>query len=526
MHPSLKLSALSSLPFSLRRRARLAASGSSPRETVELVNELHEIPTETIPGFLPVFYALLDLSQIPDILDRLQNSEVTNLSKKQDLRVQVVQVFFCLRGICLLDGRNAVLKEALPEIWERALPWIPFLPDTPWMDIMGPQLQYSLFVTLIRLCRENKAVDEQIDGMPSLVAIIGRAWRYLLDKAEDNEEELRDVCHFFGLWFRHKTWNSEAFNELVLGAGGTRADVASLIIKHFNHLIPTTDTQLTNRMVLQLVGIVYFIGCTSASIRGLYDYAFRDALLSEGLIPVLTRVAIVLNRSQEDVVNIQLQGVFGAIVDHVSTFPRQRWILSALSVDFFRVVFACAAPRLKDFTYQHVEFLLREVLPGVTVYHSVLCQLRVCLEEFDTSAVFTAEGNEGFLKLWQSFLALVESRLKILDEYPGIASNVTRACDNLECTRLSRKRTLRRCSACENAYYCSESCQLADWINSHRDGCAYLSARRSRQTHLTTRDRSFLRALVHHDSVIHQDQITREIAALEEQNPEASPNLC
>ncbi|KAJ6451920.1 hypothetical protein C8R45DRAFT_1083567 [Mycena sanguinolenta] len=83
----------------------------------------------------------------------------------------------------------------------------------------------------------------------------------------------------------------------------------------------------------------------------------------------------------------------------------------------------------------------------------------------------------------------------------------------VNCSIIDRKSAFRRCTGCRSFYYCSRICQAIYWrLGGHRDTCrSYgtvflirnLHARYPREKndylYSSARQRSFLRALVHHD---------------------------
>ncbi|KAJ7612582.1 hypothetical protein FB45DRAFT_1117059 [Roridomyces roridus] len=73
------------------------------------------------------------------------------------------------------------------------------------------------------------------------------------------------------------------------------------------------------------------------------------------------------------------------------------------------------------------------------------------------------------------------------------------ACDNVECDKfVSANGDLKRCSCCESVYYCSADCQRLDWRRGHRKTCAAIRSHSlENPDFLTSRDRSFLRTIVH-----------------------------
>ncbi|KAJ6616134.1 hypothetical protein B0H10DRAFT_1411550 [Mycena sp. CBHHK59/15] len=74
----------------------------------------------------------------------------------------------------------------------------------------------------------------------------------------------------------------------------------------------------------------------------------------------------------------------------------------------------------------------------------------------------------------------------------------------------------RRCSGCLSLYYCSKKCQILDWQEGrHRSLCRIIQNRRQRECLSRTRDKSFMRALLHaHFDTCKQDIYVRQAMRL------------
>ncbi|KAK7035108.1 hypothetical protein R3P38DRAFT_2518783, partial [Favolaschia claudopus] len=245
------------LTYRSKRRAKLVAAGSAPVETVNLVNELQNIGSHHLPSLLPIFFSLLDPSQIFEILAQLDTADPSTAYSV--LAPLISQVLACLRGIEVLGVKQAIVKPALPPLWARTLPWIQFF-DEYYEHLLDLGIEfekltlgvlYGLLTSLLRIFRDNEKLDQVIDASLNLLVLVGKGWRYLLEDVEDSEEGLSNVSHFFACWFlRRKKWSTREFDNLIHGAGGTRMAVASLVLQHFNHLLSPPKPQKPNDMVV------------------------------------------------------------------------------------------------------------------------------------------------------------------------------------------------------------------------------------------------------------------------------------
>ncbi|KAJ6526651.1 hypothetical protein B0H19DRAFT_1196718 [Mycena capillaripes] len=495
--------------FRLKKCASAVASGSA-EEVWPLVDGIDATSSQYLPFITPALYASPDPVEIPTILEWLDSS--TPFVHFAAIRSVIARTLIALRGLSDLGFRKAIPVGAHVDLWLRTWPWIEFLDQyrdhLPGCDsILPAPTRYQLFVSLFRFFRENDEADKLIDSCVGSCAVVGRAWCILLD-AEDGEG-FSDVCHFIGLWFRQDEWRLDIFEELLTGVGGSRMALASLVVAHINRVHPTPDSAVTRKTVFNLVGVVFFV----KKVSGEWDAAFRDALLAQGIVTALTIVSRVLSASTSSIpaVETELKGFFSSLVELLTCFPRQRWIKESLQAGLLPAVFSCAASRHLEVTYDSLDDLLRDILPASTVYYSVLSQLRVSLVDLGDRDARSAFGTSDLRELWDEFLTLVQLRLQVVDEYDMGSLTVLLACDNLECVKIGGKDLFKRCGGCCMSKYCSRACQIHDWQRGgHRQTCGALASRRNRDSHLSAKDRSFLRALLNNEYAARQEEIAMQ----------------
>jgi hypothetical protein len=239
------------------------------------------------------------------------------------------------------------------------------------------ETRYALYLSLFSWFRASSEADELIDTSVGLCAVVGRAWRHLID--EEDEKGLTLVSQFLGLWFRHKTWNSAAFENLVNGVGGTLEDLASLIVLHIRRVLPNSDSTVTPQTISHLTGVLYLVD--SGILRQHWNYSFRTALSSHGIVTALTTVSLALALSTEDMAQLELKPFLATLVDHLCTFPRQRWVTESLRAGLLSAILTCGTARHIEGINISLVDLLQDILPTATIFRSVLLQLRVSLME-------------------------------------------------------------------------------------------------------------------------------------------------
>ncbi|KAJ7649424.1 hypothetical protein DFH06DRAFT_1208212 [Mycena polygramma] len=409
--------------------------------------------------------------------------------------VRIAQVIVCLRGISSLGVLRSIPKAALVDLWHRVWPWIEFLDqygdNLPGLDGLPATDRYALYMALFRIFRGDVRANKLMDWTSGSHLVTGRAWRYLIHTEE--HEGFGDVSYVLAMWFKHEKWDPVAFEELVIGTGGTRMALASLVVAHLQRLVPHPDSVLTEQTLPHLVGILFLIG----DCDGEWD----------------------LPCSSLEVAEIELKAIFSALVDDLACFPRHRWITESLRAGLLPLLFSYGSARQLRRGRGSLRYILKGILPPSTVYHSVLTELQISLVEVRNRDAAAAFEDPVILEHWVHFLELAEQRLQFMDLHSASFMPSMRACDDLECAKIGEKRKFKRCSGCSLAYYCSQTCQTNDWRRgAHRERCR----RVSRDSSVSARDRSFLRALLHHDYAMRQEEITLDHLLLMKEHPGAA----
>ncbi|KAJ7048636.1 hypothetical protein C8F01DRAFT_1276356 [Mycena amicta] len=148
---------------------------------------------------------------------------------------------------------------------------------------------------------------------------------------------------------------------------------------------------------------------------------------------------------------------------------------------------------------------------------------------------------------WVAFVEKTAERMRLLaqlddcknnESSPALATWRTKACDNVECNKIQERSAFGRCP-CGSVYYCSSTCQIADWhgADGHRSVCGtrwlfllsdFMIPR------IPFKQRCFLRQLIHADYLQNFDKICRLqaefIASLDSESDStpatADPPLC
>ncbi|KAF7364410.1 hypothetical protein MSAN_01101800 [Mycena sanguinolenta] len=429
MHSSLSLSNFSKLPSSLKIRATAVASGAL-QETQALHNDLERIPRRYLPFLLPAFHSALNTAHIPAILTRFNSLGLA------DIRTDVLQAHLCLGGMRKLAVSKVISADALPDLWRTAWQWIQFLDeyhDSFSGDSVDADTRYNTFLSLMRYLHGNDPQKPFFDSTTGVYVVVGRAWRHFIH-GRDPLRGLSDVSYFLGLWFKGSTWGSAALEELFVGSGGTRTDLASMVVSHIKRFLPNPDSVVTQETFFHFMGVLSMVA--GKSVTGHYDYAFRDALLLCGIVNALTTTAAALCHSTHPSARHLLEVVLPTLVDQIASLPPMR-LPEALRAGLLEILFS--SHNRNAISPVFISFL-EEIFAPATICHPVLVQLQISLPQVphrDAAAIFR---DPALLTRWESLIETIESRFRILDEYRTGTLTAMRACDALECATICPKK--------------------------------------------------------------------------------------
>ncbi|KAJ7622576.1 hypothetical protein DFH06DRAFT_1482062 [Mycena polygramma] len=493
MHPSLQLSALDVLPFTSRRMALSAARGTL-KDVKAVYARTQAQGNDKISPFLPVFHACLDESRIP-------------AEELLDIPSTFTEGAVCCAEISLESLNSMVLSfgppihpDAIPDLWPRLWAWVQFI-DTFREQFPGDGAAGSGFINLVSSF--TNWYKPHLVNTPGLRRVIVGAWA----PVQGCENPLRVAVGTDALttvlFSELKPRNRADVEEVVMGAGGSLADVAELVIGYLDRIALDGGTRQLKRerrlegTIFDFINDVDRIMAQVARDRSVLG-PFMSALLSCGVVPSLTTMLKNLlpltTRFQE--LFILFQRSLVSLTQILRAAPGRQAMLDALNTGLLQVIVLSGTHNEFDPT---VKSLIEDVLQSTLLnyyeltsldYHLPVATALIQTETFQTSAL---------LDSWNRFLALASERIVLLLNRDD--ESRLRACDNTRCRKVEPKAQFQRCSGCLSFYYCSPECQRADWRDgNHRSHCSrYHPQRLSEMQGLKVRQRSFLRALMTYD---------------------------
>ncbi|KAK7039992.1 hypothetical protein R3P38DRAFT_2614629 [Favolaschia claudopus] len=482
MHHSLRLSNLDSLPFSLRRYATPAASGSFQDLERLIANLSRWHDNSQFTRCLPVFYAALDPVNL-----------TTNSPIDSDAMNNAFLSLYALRK--LERKHHAVFRDLWPRLWL----WIAFFDTHHPEYTMGFERtpMCLILVEILSLFTSNDAIEELVYQLVGVRAMIMEAWVLTTHPNFDHPEgkalfsKLSDVLHGIPVD------NHAHFDEILDAVDGVKG-VVHLVIGSIFKLYDVNDTFISLTTLKCLTGIMAFLGNLGNK------PVLSPALLAAGGANVFTTVAAVsIKSSSHDLEDLNDRQYFVLLCIEAlqSIIPCYRAMQTSLAAGLTRLmIYGMTFPPGIEYRGALIfRQVLRQVLPASTVYHSVLLELREALPAIDDLRETLSLRKWDMYDDWAAFEALARDRVKFMEEMERTEETL-KACNNTECGIILEKAKFKRCSQCHHAYYCSVDCQKTDWRRGdHRTACRAALLSDLSNKDLTHRNLSFLRKLLHYD---------------------------
>ncbi|KAJ7463928.1 hypothetical protein FB451DRAFT_1264212 [Mycena latifolia] len=450
---------------------------------------------------LPALYSHLDPSRIPH-LDRLD----TELSASSEPVVILMGAIAALGCISVVGPR--IPLEACADFWPRIWPWSRFI-HTYLECIPGAPPEKLVCIQFLQILSRFQTHHETwklIETTPGVGVIVARTWVLLLSAAirAGNEPDATFVLLCRLLSQASQNDFPHVVEDYSEGAGGSASHLASLILEHINYGLTRGDSPAclpTLASVLSFV-IKHYEEPSSEPLR--------TALLSRGFPEAVSRCLAVASVFRLDQATRVIDNAIHLVGWAFQTVPGYPYVREALQGGFLQglVRFVCQDKRRPE-VIETLKWFFESSLSGVTLYHSVLCQLRPALEEVSGLVTTDAFRRSGLFNVWDRFFQLATERLAIKEVFDSDAYIALKGCDNTKCTNINRRADVRRCSGCLNRYYCSNECQIVDWKEGgHRSFCAVLHTRLT-PYRLSTHDKAFIHAIVLVDFKVWKESLYR-----------------
>ncbi|KAJ6506206.1 hypothetical protein C8R47DRAFT_111084 [Mycena vitilis] len=505
MHASLRLENLSKLPRDIRKTATAAAGG----DLEELWTVYDMAQSSPILEFLPVYYAGLEISPIPELLARFDSSSTSADVEFFDDKIS--RACLCLQLIVHLDEKGLVPVPVAADLWPRVWPWLDFI-DSYWDHIPEIKmlenrvLYYNAVLSILLFLRRHTATAAAIDATPGVRIIAVRIWAlYLQDPEIAGKNKFGRLCGYIqsGL----DLLEDRNFGEAIDGAGGSRTALAALALKH---IIAVGAFPSSNNTVYCLKPLLTVLHNKCKT-----DPVFTQALIEQGVVTTLTATACLLTAPHFNEDIALFDTCFSTIIAYIMVQLGHNLVTEALRAGLLHAFFSRAQRPCSNSAIKILESALI-IFTASVVYLSVLKQLLKSIKELDFVADSRSLRGFALTHSWEPFWWMLKQRSGVMEDYLEREPPL-RACDNLTCGAVRPKTDFLRCAGCLTLIYCSRQCQAIDWKRGgHREACgSLLHLRLDEPKSVSSKDKSFLRYLIHAEYAEQKKSIlTKEVHAL------------
>ncbi|KAJ7162790.1 hypothetical protein C8R43DRAFT_991352 [Mycena crocata] len=200
---------------------------------------------------------------------------------------------------------------------------------------------------------------------------------------------------------------------------------------------------------------VYLVRVVAFATSSKNSVPFQEALLYHGIVGTVTRASRGWAKIQDKLV---AECIFPLVLEYLGWqfhgLWAYRYLREAIRGGLLHVIIACIPISVCE------EFLAEifDMLTPHTVYHSVLSCLEPVVDEIAKMQVSPAFEQSPIFPKWCAFWNLTQERMKVKKCYDSQSYVSSKACDNVFCGRMHRRRDLLRCAGCRGPYYCSKDC--------------------------------------------------------------------
>ncbi|KAJ6478135.1 hypothetical protein C8R47DRAFT_1288525 [Mycena vitilis] len=518
-HPCFDMRKMARIPVRLRKLAeRILGLLDDPRQAsfttlVENLWEVCDLSVEDNVHFLPIVYKLLyppSFAEKPK--DFLSEDEHGQLAR------------FGVRGYPLIKSLDKLqvfsmfppgaLEDVWPRLWRCIVIQTEYIDDfaeydTPIDGVWYRHLSVIFNFSLLGVLTEPSPLNHNHPTLEAIISDTPRIRQYItvilarMTQDKDLRVECAPVMRYLLSYFMRAKEKAD-FDEMMLGAGGTLIDVCYLFLQYL-------DTALADILSLGdpswIVQSLIFVLETIVH----NDDEVMDLLAPEGLVKCLVSISIALHNlpgvSPADLMFVQLQVSF--VIGLALRLRNARpWIREGLRAGVFVSMALSTDEMMKEGhpLFEPFTEVLAAVIQCLTSY-SVLASLEKALVVIDNddSGLSDRLTQSDLGPMWSMLNHLADERLAVKAEYDENYRSV-RFCDSIKCNQIYDKTSLRRCAQCMNMYYCSSECQKDDWIpGQHGRACWTLLQKGG--TDISSREKSFLRFLLHNDYLLHKHKI-------------------
>ncbi|KAJ7153247.1 hypothetical protein C8R46DRAFT_1357153 [Mycena filopes] len=522
-HACFDMKKIAKLPIRIRRLVE-GVFDDSVKSLENLTKIEADLDVKEKAHFLPVFDKLL---HAPPASAKPASSR--SEEEHQQLRRFAVRGYPVLKPLETVRGGSLFPRSALADVWERIWGCImihdEYIDEFPDFDVLAAEVWHLHLLIILTfgtwkdlpqlskmrdqlkpaLISPPPPLDSLVSDTPRLRQYLTAVWAHMVHDKLVRRACGTPMCWIFPSFLRAS--EERTFVDMLVGAGGTALDLSSLVIKHLKVAAadlsdPTGD----------LESIFQSLACVLSETVVQNEIPLMESLAAQGLVESLVSLSTAVQALQDRIGRAVLLGTqlnITFIMKLVFQLPApQPWIVEGLRAGLLKSVAVCVEADMAGNNPLTGLFntLLGTILPGHLTSYAVVSRLEKALVRLDDSGLTHRFMQPLLRDAWTKLKTLADERIAMKIKYDGEAQRSERMCDSLKCNKIIAKTSLRRCSQCLDMYYCSPECQKADWASGgHRKFCRHLPKKGGIDT--STREKSFLRFLLHADYLSHKHKI-------------------
>ncbi|KAF8125943.1 hypothetical protein EV363DRAFT_1402021 [Boletus edulis] len=363
-----------------------------------------------------------------------------------------------------------------------------------WPDVR----QWALFLYRNIIVKEDLEISHRRVCKTAVLEFLGlaresylRAWS---KSFPTDREVMKIIC---GLWFleirdpRFSSWDHRVYNQRE------SAVFNECLIMAFKHGVPLDWENILSVFqgdpkVIARVSLCHLedeilhedkldLCCIACDLQIVSALAQREdicvALMHQGMINAASdSLALMVDREWKGGMQavaalcmINATAILRSRIEEMDALP---FLLQALERGLVASLLKCEGLLtclVQPSARQEPLLLLAEILPGYSVYRSVLHQLTLAVDATVRQGLDARLSKSGgFCKAWKRLKDIVDER----------RSGHVQTCQNDMCLKTSHIGRFRRCGGCLHAYYCSWKCQRYDWqTGKHKQYCTRIHQR-------------------------------------------------
>ncbi|KAF7328052.1 MYND-type domain-containing protein [Mycena kentingensis (nom. inval.)] len=240
---------------------------------------------------------------------------------------------------------------------------------------------------------------------------------------------------------------------------------------------------------------------------------FLEAAVARGIVPALTRACVRFCEETEYAPRRAFTDSFGMLVRILYHTVGTRFLPDACQNGFLDALVRHGSLWHSEADATIAIILFNGILAGALVYRDSLLALRDAIADAAPLADGKSFSESLLYSHWLVLVLNTHERCVVVNK----AGAASKGCDNPACEKIAARTEFRRCSSCQAAYYCSKTCQAADWDSRHRDDACCTPPTFVLGNHMKAdfsfHTRDYLRAVVQHYYELNLDDIHNALAA-------------